>query len=293
MKSLKNIIGICCGTEIFFKLSKNSLKRVLFDIFVLTFILSILTTIIQTYSLSKDIKFVENRLKNVFGRIIIDNASIYPEKNSEESITVSFNNFNLYYNPTIDNISSDILSDKSIRGGLIWRPKNILFWSRYYKDEVVIVNNILSQEHQELSYVKASKFSTYFKSIKDEGFEEIQKNFPSILPFEFSAFIFFAIIIFFIYAVISTLLIVFLYTFILGVFSYIFTSSKIISLKKCKEFFVLNLYIGVPGMIIATLFESFNLPFFDYSTIYFIALLIYIFPVMHKLYPLSNDKKTK
>ncbi len=139
-----------------------------------------------------------------------------------------------------------------------------------------------------MSYVHRNELQQIINSVENDEFSEFASALPSRVPFEFSALTIFACVALFFYWTLFALFIVFAYTFIFSSFSFMLSSPKKATMK---EYFVLSIYAGIPGMIIASVFLALNLYYISYPTIYAVSLLIYLFPAMRRveLDTISNE----
>ena len=73
-----------------------------------------------------------------------------------------------------------------------------------------------------------------------------------------------------------------LYILIFSMFSFFLGKSNMLSVKF-SQLFVVGVYTGFPGIVIATLYTALNLPSLDFQSVFLISYLFYSFPVFGRL----------
>jgi hypothetical protein len=74
---------------------------------------------------------------------------------------------------------------------------------------------------------------------------------------------------------------------------YAFTERGGVLNYKLKNFFVIAVYAAFPAIIMGTIFESVQTQYLEYSTVFIIAFVIYLFVITNRLKVNGLGNKTK
>ncbi len=277
------ILSVCSGTEYFLQLFKVSIYKGIFHLFLLSLLCGGFIAISQTIIESKNLKNYTVLFENTFGEVNISDKGIIPSKEITTIKKIANKKFLIIHIPN-NEILKDINLD-DFKGGVIWKSNLVLSWSKMTKTQVQF-NPILmySQGNQDKALPMSISLSkTKFINLINKDIIEIAKI-PEIFHDNYSFSYFYLITFFFISTFAFNAFIIFMvclvYTLMFAIFFIMPASER---KMKFPNIFVLGIYMGFPGIIIASCFPAFKLPFLEYPSVYAISFLIYSFPVIARL----------
>ena len=300
---LGTFIYVCSGTEIFPELIKYSLLRVLWHLLILTVICGFVNVTLRLYPFNKSYEECCANLSKRFGKIEYTDKGIVPSIKPEDARSAtSSNDFRVDYLTDISDLKS-YTREKKLRYGIVWTPESIFAWINLYEEENWMIFPLLLPTHNiktapELLqiYKDATKagalessfyiFSKMYRISPDEN-----KGKPAISFRDFKTNILFWIpvsipslygLILFAYILLNCLLISPFYILLFTSFSYMFGRANMLEIKFF-QLFIVGIYTGFPGLVIATLYNALALPGLDFQTVFLISYFVYSFAVFSRL----------
>ena len=299
---LHTVLGICSGTNIFIKLLEFSFWRLLMHLFALSLLAIAVNIGMRYHPFNVSYEDICSRLNRKFGSINFTASGIRPELHPNSPETIMGETLRIDYLPDREGLSS-FAPDDGYRTGIIWLPTCIFSWIKVDGQVVPLLpllldsNFAMPQKNEKLfdmykrinrSLEKmnllnfAESFSINPQSFRHESqlpFQQFRSNIFLFLPMSLPVLYIIFIIIeisgkFFFEAP--------LYILIFSIFSFMFGRSNLLALSFRQQF-VISMYIGFPGLIIASLYSALRLPYLDFSTIFLLAYLFYSFPVFSRL----------
>lgn len=298
---INTFISVCSGTESFPVLIKQPFRRTVWHFFLLSVICGFINVAFRLHPFNKSFEECCANLARRFGKIEYTDQGMVPTIKPEIAHSAtSLDDFRVDYLPDTEMLKT-YKPEKDFFRGIVWTPKAVIFWMKYFKDQEWTVYPLLLPTQEAKSF---SELMTLVKSEKESkesdfylmsqitevppsenigqpaiAFREFQTNvllgIPMPLPFFFAFFAFFFI--FLNMWVISVLYLLFFTTF-----SYMFGRANLLKLKY-SELFSLSVYTGFPGFMIATLCLALRLPILDFQSIFLISYFIYSFAVFGRL----------
>jgi len=299
---LKTFISVCSGTEIFPELSKFSLFKMIGHLVVLAVICAFANVAIRFHPFNVEYEDACREMQNKFGGVQYNSAGIVPEKFADKRATLFLDDLRVDYIPSLKELG-DFKSDGDFDFGIIWTPRSILLWTRIGDKLVPVLPLVVptlvdsSSLKDRLSfYLNRMKdqsdtdsnlllFATVYKIPKNQTFHndsnlfrdfnsnllDIPLRLPTLYIFYLATDI-----------LVNILLISPLYIFVFTIFSAFLGKSEMLGMKF-SQLFIIGIYTGVPGTVIATLYTILNLPYLDFQSVFLIAYLVYSFPVFSRL----------
>ncbi len=279
MNFFKTIIEICKGTKIFLELKKYSLRKTLGYTTLLILICSFFIAIPQTQRVNTIVSDITSKLSDHFGQFTIEKDGIYTtfEREKNKSL-ITKNHYRIDYifdyNVNIEELKNSICSE-----GLIWTPKALLSWMKKDGELFFLNNPFLSLKKRESIFTEVTLLP-FLAEVAKEPYDSIIET-DEILNFEdFNSPILIFTFLFLGYNFLPMLFVNITYMLIFSLM-HTFLNAKI-SLKQIKKQFIINTFISLPGVLIASFFPAFELGF-DYTTILLSSFVLYSFPVYVRL----------
>jgi hypothetical protein len=299
---LKTFIGVCSGTAIFPEIVKFPFRRMLWHLFIIASIGSIINVAFRYHPIDVGYEETCRKLEDKFGNIVFSDKGIRPEKDPDKPGTIYMDDFRIDYFPKM----ADLKNFKPEKGrylGLAWTPNSASIWVMPDRKVIPVYPFYIASE---ISNEDASEMFNHFGKVYQGDMDSTLSLYdmadlseipssefqPATIPFkEFKTNMLFRIPM-----GIKTIAVIFLASEILGncllatpfyilifsAFSFFLGRSSILPMKF-SEIFVVGIYTGFPGLVIATFFTALQLPFLNFQSIFLIAYLFYSFPVFARL----------
>lgn len=300
---INTFISVCSGTEGFPELIKQPFWRTYGHLLILTIICGLINVAFRLHPFNKSFEECCANLSLRFGKIEYTSQGVVPSLKPEEARSAtSMDDFRVDYLPKTEDLKT-YRPDKEFFHGIVWTPKSVLFWIKYYEGDdwsifpFILPTKDLKSATEMLELFKSANqqadasppFYTvsqmyHINPIENEGepaidFRDFKTNLlmwiPMSLPSLYSLFLF-------AYILLNMLVISTLYILFFTTFSYWFGRANILKLKFL-ELFSTGIYTGFPGFIIATLFVALGLPVLDFQSVFLISYFIYSFAVFSRL----------
>ncbi len=294
------LYSVCSGTVIFPKLARNGYIRALWHLTILTFICSVGFTLGNIPCLKNDIKKACSILNQEFGGIAVEKNGIYPRIRRDKEHHIEYQFFQMDYLPQKTDIDKLKLNTKLCNSGIIWTPESVTGWLKISNDQIIlypVVTNLSDATF--FSIYPANRLPNYIRQTPKLACEEplilrlcMQGNMPVVGAFLLKSTDNFDILIpslvrwssvivmfkFFTAAILNMLFYGLIFALI-----YRFTSKNDYMSYTFKNFFVTAIYASFPAIIIGTLLSLAQTQWLDYSTIFIIAFIIYLFFILNNL----------
>ncbi len=278
---IQTVFSICKGTQCFTQLYKNSIYRAILHLLLLSLSCGLFIATTQSFIASNELKEYTRLFNDIFGEIEVSEKGIIPAAKPTNIKQLGYQKLLITYIPKDKRMTKINIEDYN--KGLIFKSNLFLFWGKITDTQLKVMPFLASKNDTDsLNLINPLILSesALFNLVNESKDIKIDKNFYGEYPFEFSSLI----ILFFLSHFVSNSFIIFMislvYTLMFAIF-FLMPSSK----RKIKfvNFFVLGIYMGFPGIIIAAFFPAFNLPLLEYPTVYALSFLIYSFPVIARL----------
>jgi len=244
------------------------------------------------------------KIQKKFGDINYSEKGLRPTVNPTERGTVYLEDFRVDYFPSIEELK-DFKPDDDYNYWIIWTPKSVLycilvegklmtqqsFFQPTFKEEdtkkgyeylrFLLNNNLRISTNYLNIYESAELFQIskeYVLSAKMpvRNLKLYYSPASSIsIPNSYISSLFFEI---FTNCLVSSPI----YILIFSLFSFFLGKSNMLSLKF-SQLFVVGIYTGFPGFVIATLYTGLDLPVLDFQSVFLMSYLFYSFPVFGRL----------
>ena len=299
---LKTFISVCSGTAVFPELAEFSLFKAIGHLFILAAICASANVAMRYHPFNVEFENACGELQERFGKIEYTETGIVPAKLAENSSTLLLNDVRVDYLPSINKLN-EFKPDGDFDFGILWTPRSILLWTQIGDKQVPVLPLIVPEmiDNSTLN----ERFSFYWDRMKDQSesestlrsfakmyeipttqkiqndsnlFRDFKSNLlqiPLRLPILYVFYLASEILV-------NILLVSPLYILVFTMFSATLGKSEMLGLKFSK-LFIIGIYTGVPGTVIATLYTILKLPYLDFQSVFLIAYLVYSFPVFARL----------
>jgi len=292
------LYSVCSGTKIFPELAKNGYLRAFWHLVILTLICSIGFAFGNMPGLKNNITNASSILTQKFGGIVIEKDGIYPKIQRDKEHHIEYEFFQMDYFPQQTNINKLKLNTKLYNSGIIWTPTAATGWLKINNDQIILYPVLTSlSDTTFFSIYPASRIADYIKQApKLTGKDPlilracVQGNVPVVGAFLLKPIDNFDILVpslvrwssvivmvkFFATAILNMLFYGLIFALI-----YRFTSKNDHTNYTFKFFFVIAIYASFPAIIIGTLLSLAQTQWLEYSTIFIIAFVIYLFFILN------------
>ncbi|HJO95234.1 MAG TPA: hypothetical protein QF753_17690 [Victivallales bacterium] len=293
------LFSVCSGTKIFTRIINFRLLKTFWHLILLGIICSFIFTAVSSPNMKKEILDTCNYLQNQFGNIIVKKDGVYPQLNPNKSRNLNYRYLQFDYAPSLKDINNIKINSDMNYSGFIWTPKSIVGWMKLNDNEVILYPAVTNLDSTKLfKFLSKDKIDNYAKSNSLTDFNNLllkicaQGDIPIVGFFsldKINSFTGFANSIFYWSA--GIVLVRFFFTIIINALLYSlifaavykFTGKKTLYNLNFKKFFSIAIYASFPAIIIGTLLELAQPPWFQYQTIFIFAFVIYLIVVTNRL----------
>lgn len=295
-------ISVCSGTAIFPEIVKFPFMRMVWHLFILAVLGGIINVAFRYHPFNVVYEESCTKLQKKFGNLHYSEKGILPTENPDKRGTVYMDDFQIDYLPEIEDLK-DFKPEDDYFYGIAWTPFTICVWLKYDNQPAAFMPLLIPVVNDSDDFQKS--LSLIMKKIKGSSdsptslyeMAEIYKIPPKQfntekIPFRnFETNIIFGIpyslkTLFLIYVfaeiLINCLIASPIYILIFSMFSYFLGKSNMLSLKF-SQLFIVGIYTGFPGIVIAILYSALRLPYLDFQSVFLISYLFYSFPVFGRL----------
>ena len=284
----KALLGTCAGRKIFYSLRFNSWGRVIWHLFLLSFITAVITGNVQHSRLTDYVEASRIAFSDTFGKeICIDQQRnpwnwVCPAKDPAKPRELALpGGGRFFYTGLSRQVPASL---KTTTGAvLVWTPvsfsmavpdKEGAFDCASIDKKGKLVRSSGSIEQVEKFFTSApEKMPLSPEKMERESVKTVFENVSALLNFCLVTGAFF-----------RNFMLVWLYTGIfMGMYRLLNGPSGRLSFLTLKEMWKCGVYAAFPPMVIASCFPILELPFVTYETVFMIALLIYWMAVTAKL----------
>lgn len=302
------LYSVCTGTSLFAEIVNFKIIKSLWHLLILVILASLSFAFVSYSGLKTQIETGTAFMQKNFGDIVIENKGIFPSFEKGKEKHLNYNYMSVDYLPDQSSLDKFKFAFDTSLSGFIWTPFKVIGWLKLNDSQVVVYPAVSSQyDTRFLSIYPKEQFENYIKySDKLEVFTNlmlrvcIQSDIPVVgaamlkesNPFSdfIPGFALWSTFIVFFKFFISAFFNVIFYALIFAAI-YAFTEKGGILNYKLKNFFVLAIYVSFPAIIIGTIFESVQTQYLEYSTVFIIVFVIYLFVVTNQLKRNSIGKK--
>jgi hypothetical protein len=299
----KILASVCSGTKIFPEIVKNSIFRVLFHLILISILCAAGFVVVRTPELKSNISEVTGFLQKEFGNIEVRKDGIYPEKKPKNERSLSYSAVQISYYPTLPEEKNFKIEDKLDNLGFIWLPTGITGWIRLDASRYVVYQGITSKDSPQWFNVTGKEgIYSYLKENEVKSFDSLYTCLCAPLPGDIplfmllaplspgvNTFLGFAADVYWYSAIMAAIKIIIMIIFNALFYSLLFALFFSISGKRApkreytfKTAFNTAIYAGFPAVIIGVLFTIAKMPWFEYQTVYLIAMFIYLIVITQK-----------
>jgi hypothetical protein len=294
------LYSVCSETKNFPELAKNGYLRAFWHLMILTLICSLGFALGNIPYLKNDISKACSILNQEFGGIAVEKNGIYPKIRRDNEHHIEYQFFQMDYFPQQTDIDKLKLNTKLYNSGIIWTPDSATGWLKISNEQIVLYPVLTSlSDTTFFSIYPTNRIVNYIKQTPKLTGEEslilrlcIQGNIPVVGAFLLSSTDNFDILVpslvrwslvivmfkFFATAILNMLFYGLIFALI-----YRFTSKSDYIGYTFKNFFVVAIYASFPAIIIGTLLSLAQTQWLEYSTIFIIAFVIYLFFILNNL----------
>ena len=299
---LKTFISVCSGTAVFPELAEFPLFKAIGHLLLLAVICAAANVAMRYHPFNVGYEQACAELQEKFGGVEYTKTGIVPEKLAENGGALLMDDIRVDYIPSIKELD-EFTPDGDCDFGVLWTPRSIFLWSRIGDKPVPILPLVVPVVVDSSSL--SDRIAFYWDRMKDQSesgstlrffaemyeipatqiikndsnqFRDFKSNLlevPLRLPFLYVFYLVSEILV-------NILLVSPLYILVFTMFSATLGKSEMLGLKFSK-LFIVGIYTGVPGTVIATLYTILKLPYLDFQSVFLIAYLVYSFPVFARL----------
>ena len=293
-------LAICSGTEVFRELRGVSFFRLAAHLIALSLLCSVANVMLRLYPFEKEYYSVCQTLEKQFGGLRRSDKGMMPATNPDKPATVFLDTFRVDYFPNNADLDKFAPGD-DFNVGIVWTPNILAKWTRGPKGSFQVVPVIMPLPGDNIAALRTFMKNLMPVASRDKlaerlrawtlppkammpwatsaSFNEFKTNMlggvwldpPTIYGINLFAGILF-----------NALLVSPLYILVFTAFSFVFGRSGTLGMNF-KQLFVVGMYTGFPGMIIATIYTALDLPALDYQSVFLFSYLVYSFPVFSRL----------
>jgi len=297
------LYSVCSGTKIFPDLAKNGYLRAFWHLVLLSIICSIGFMLGNMPNLKNDITKACSILTREFGGIVVGKDGIYPKILRDKERHIEYEFFQIDYLPEQADADKLKLNTALYTSGIIWTPMSATGWLKINNNQIILYSALTSlSDTTFFSIYPATHITNYIKQTpKLTGKEQplflklcLQGNIPIIGAFLLKSIDNFDILIpsliqwssvIIMLKFFATVILNMLFYGLIFALIYRFTSRNGYAKKYTfKFFFVTAVYASFPAIIIGTLLSLAQTRWFDYSTIFIIAFVIYLFFILNPVF---------
>ncbi len=275
--------SVCRGTSLFPILTYMPIKRVLIHLAILVTLLAGFITVCKTFPAIQFKNRILTDINKEFGSIENTNHGFLPTVSPKQKRLLEIvPGYVMAYFPD-NQFNSNELGTKKFDRGIIWNPGFAGMWIKQPNDGFVIIQLIYTTKI-------FSRFSSENLTPKNAGLmtETIKEFYDTKGPFVFgnlpqmaSTFLFSYLFSSYFMELLRGLFCVLIFnTLFTGCYS--FGGGAAMAGLRYRNLWVIGVYASFPALLIASFFPAFDLPFFDYSTIYLFAFLGYFLFIFSK-----------
>ncbi|NOY74907.1 MAG: hypothetical protein GXP32_03845 [Kiritimatiellaeota bacterium] len=299
---LKTFISVCSGTEIFPTIASFPLIKAIGHLILLSLVCASANIAMRYHPFNVEFEKVCGELQNKFGDLSYTAAGVVPERSPEKPESIVFDDLRVDYFPALKDLAEFKPGD-DCGGGIVWTPRSIILWDKTDDKAVPLIPLIVPTFVDKTSLKEAFDFYWTRMSAQSDSKSTLQTfaklyEIPSSQPIlnDSTSFRNFQSNILSVPLRVPTLYILYLasemlvnillispmYILVFTMFSSLLGKSDMLGLSF-RKLFVIGLYTGVPGTVIAALYTILQLPYLDFQSVFLIAYLVYSFPVFNRL----------
>lgn len=300
---LRTVLSICAGPGVFSQLIKNSIYRTLGHFLLLALLCSSAVVFLRFFPLRERVDKCCCILEKKFGGVEFRKEGLFPLKGYDRPGTIQIDNIRIF---NITNLRIDYFPDKKDASGfdfgggtadqgIFWMPNAIIGWIKLDRNNYFVYPLLFPilgfPVPEKISGLLTGGILVYAE----------KNSFSPGLFLQESPIIFGSIRNSVLFVILSLLFLDILFTilFFIPVFAlfftvvFLFTGRDVPSYISFSKLFIVAIYAGFPGMIIATLSFAFELPFFDFQTVCLISSLVYLIVVLNSLQKLLGQNRDR
>ncbi len=275
--------SVCRGTSMFPILTHMPIKRVLFHLLFLVMLLAGFVTFCKIFPA---VKFKDRLITDIhkeFGNIDNTDHGFSPTVSpGQKRLLEIVPGYVMAYFPD-NQFSSNELGTKKFNRGIIWNPGFAGMWIKQPNESFVIIPLIYTTKI-------FSRFSSDNLTPKDAGLmtSTVKEFYDTKGPFVFGSLAQMASTFLFSYLFSAYFMELLRGLFCVLIFNTLFTGcysfggGAAMAGLRYRNLWVIGVYASFPALLIASFFPAFDLPYFDYSTIYLFAFLGYFLFIFSK-----------
>ena len=273
--------GACCGTAIFEELRFNRVWRVVLHLFWLSVLCAAAITFVQGMRIVPEIRTVANGFFDTFGGVRGNEESLIPLSEPGRARTFDFSpdGGRIFYFPSApEGVSIPEKELLLLKLGIIWLPRQVVylfhesgsdFWRTMAQRQtggVMFSRHTTAELREYLAGLKEPAASA--DATEDEVMVELTRH-GGLRTLE----VMFSLVVF-VWNFLAVFWVAVLYTSLFALV-FRFTGGGRLQALSFGEFWKIGVYAGFPVMLFAGCFPAFDLPFFRYSTVFMVGLMVY------------------
>jgi len=293
MNFFKVLFSVCTGTERFAELSRLPLWRSLLHLMLLATLLATMITALRFPDIDAVARKITATLHAEFGEIKVTSNGFVPSIRPQERRRVT-----VYPGTVVEYFPDTGFKDKDLRvddfsNGVVWTPGIAVLWLKTGSGFMLLPLNYAPQALQEFGKVN-------FMPVTPAGIVAFVKDLGRPAgPFMYAGFHDFAntmertVLLF---SGFMEVLLIFggavLFTSVFTGFFSIGGGASMLGMRY-RNMWTIGLYAGFPAMLVAAVVSGFELPYFDFSTVYLFGMLGYFFVIIGRIQRQRMDNAGK
>jgi len=298
---LNTFLSVCSGTTDFPEIAKYPFYRMLLHLLLLSVICGAVNVAFRYHPFNLAYEKTCAKLAAKFGEIQTSSYGMRPALNPDKHGTAYFDGFRVDYFPA-DNQLKTFKPGEDYLFGVAWTPLSIIAWvnldnkaapflplliptaadsEKINEGMSFMLNRMKGETEKTLTLFDVAQIYSLNPAAIHASvvpFREFRTNIlgiPCRIPTIYIIFLALEILI-------NCLLISPVYILIFTLFSFFLGKSNMLPMKFSK-IFIVGIYTGFPGIVIATLYTALALPYLDFQSIFLMSYLVYSFPVFARL----------
>lgn len=278
------LFSICSGTEIFPELTKRSFGAAIGQFLLLVLLVSLLGGAGAWWRINSEMEGVRNSVILSFGKkLLVSEKGILPEKQPDLARSLELpGNGRIFYAGVMRKKQSEPLELAGLDYFIYWQAGMPALAVRNEDNSW----NVARLGENEL-FKKENSSSDALERILEESDDQLwREKLPPEIPVG-AIFDYIVLILGLTFFLREFILFVIFGSVLTGMISFIFSLSRYGN-REWLKYWKVCLYSGFPAVIVAGFFPLLDLPFFDFTDVFAVGLVIYHFAALRRVLQDSN-----
>ena len=277
----KALWGSCCGTAVFEELRFNRAWRAVLHLFCLSVLCAAAITFVQGMRIIPEIRTVADGFFDTFGGVRGNQMSLIPLTDPGRARTFDFSpdGGRIFYFPAApDGVVIPDQELQLLKLGIIWMPRRVVYLlhesgSDFWRTMEQGRSGVL-----EFGQYSTAELREYLAALRESAASPDQVDEESMVELTRGGGlrtleVMFALVVF-VWNFLAVFWVAVLYTSLFALV-FRFAGGGRLQTLSFGEFWKIGVYTGFPVMLVASCFPAFDLPFFRYSTVFMVGLMVY------------------